>query len=123
MWLDLGKKIMDNYAYNIDNEITIATLCHIMQDEVESFISFFQRWRGLANRCPVDILEKQIFVMFVENLRSPLKHHLKVQCCTSFGDIVERGTILEKIHIEQGELKINNKTQNNQGITNDKNKY
>jgi hypothetical protein len=58
--------------------------------------------------------------MFVENLRSPLKHHLKVQCCISFSDIVENGAILEKILIEQGEIKIRKKTQNTQGMSNDK---
>jgi hypothetical protein len=36
---------------------------------------------------------------------------------------VEKSTILEKILIEQGEIKLNTKTQNNQGITNDKTKF
>lgn len=47
-WDDLANKFVENYAYNIENDVTIATLCHLTQDEGEPFINCFQRWCNMA---------------------------------------------------------------------------
>jgi hypothetical protein len=61
--------------------------------------------------------------MFVKNLRLPLNNQLKMQCCTTFFDPMEKGIILEKSLIDQGEIKIYNKNMTNQNPSIDKSKY
>lgn len=113
-WGELAEKFVKYFTFNIDNEITISTLFHTTQEDGENFVTFFQRWRGLASRCPVEILEKQKVVMFIENHNSNLKHDLRVQCCTSFSNLVEKCVILEKYLIDKGEINISNKNTNTQ---------
>lgn len=35
-WGELAEKFVEHFSFNIDNEITIATLCHTTQDEGEN---------------------------------------------------------------------------------------
>lgn len=49
-WDKLADKFVENYAYNIDIDVTIATLCKTTQEKYcETLIPFFQKWRGLAS--------------------------------------------------------------------------
>lgn len=58
-WRELASKFVKNYTYNIDTNTSITTLCQLTQEDLgETFIPFFQKWRGLASHCNIDIPEK-----------------------------------------------------------------
>lgn len=121
-WGELSEKLIEHFSFNIDNKITITSLCHTTQDEGENFITFFKRW-SLASRCPTKIPEKKKVTIFLEKINSKLRSDLRVHYCTSFVELVEKGIILEKDLIEKGEIKMSNRNPNVQNIPNDRNKF
>ena len=49
-WDELKQKFIRNYAYNIDMDTSITSLCNLTQeDSGETFIPFFQKWRSLTS--------------------------------------------------------------------------
>jgi len=122
-WTELVDKFIAYFSYNIETDMNVATLCHTKQDDGESFLSFFQRWRSLASKCPCHMLENQLVPIFVESLNTKLMHQLQIHCCTTFGDVVEKEIAIKKALIAKGAIKIFNKNQNNQNTSHDKNKF
>lgn len=112
-WNELIEKIIRNYTYNIDIDTSITNLCTLAQEDVrETFILFFQKWRGIVSHCHIDILEKEKIDMFVQTLLGPLKHGLQDHYCTTFTDLVKHGVQVEKAHIIEGRLKYGPKNTN-----------
>lgn len=67
-WGELANKFVEHFTFNIENEITISTLCYTTQEEGEKFVTFFQQWGRMASQCLVEIPKKKKVAMLIENL-------------------------------------------------------
>lgn len=87
----------------------------------ETFASYLQRWRALANQMKSPLSEKEMVTLFLENSHEDMEHNLNLHCVTTFGEVVEKGPIIDRALIAKGVIKIYN--PNKEKLSKDKSCY
>jgi len=119
----LAEKFVNHFSYNFEHEVSMTNLCNTKQKSGEAFASFLQRWRGLASKLPWPIPEKQLVTMFVANLNQELGFHLQILCTSTFEEVIDKGTTIERALIAKGSIKLFDHKSNNNNHNNNNNNY
>lgn len=107
-FVDLSEKIVSYFSFNLEKNTDTLDLLKEKQREGETFISYLQRWRALANWMKTHLKEKDMVTLFIENSHPVMSHNFRLHCVTTFTEIVEKGPILERALVARGHVKIYN---------------
>lgn len=99
---EITEKFIDHFSFNLDMDVSLEELYTLKQNQGETFTNFLQRWRQRARKTKWPLLDEQQVGIIIANLDPNLSFHLKMQCITSYGELVPRALIIERALISQG---------------------
>lgn len=66
-FVDLSKKFVSYFSFNLEKDTDTLDLLKDKQHEGETFSSYLQRWSALESRMKTPLKEKDMVTLFVEN--------------------------------------------------------
>lgn len=97
---------MAQYHYKIENDTSMLDLCQAKQNGGEIILDYTQRWIALVGFLPCIMLDTQLVHIFINNIYLKLGYHIRLNCASTFKDIMSKGPLVEQALMDEGVIKI-----------------
>lgn len=99
---DILDLFINHFSFNMDMDTSLQELKGLKQAQVEVFSKFLKRWRNRASKSKWTMPQEQQVETIIAKLEGELSFQLKIQCITTYDQLIPKALNIERALIAQG---------------------
>ena len=105
----LANQFLEHFRINIKEKSSITDLTRLQQFPDETIQDYISRWRVVLTSMPYTIPQEELVKLFSQSCLRPIASILQIQQHRTFEEAIAQAVIIERVKIQDGELKLKKK--------------